>query len=222
MSVVSRVFRSSPESGSIAVAGVSTLLFWVMSLGTVNRRGLAAWDEPVWRFLSSHQSEMVITVARQVTSLGVVRVLLPAAVLAGVAIYVATRSVVTAAAPWVAVQVTAILVSFFKRYFDTPRPPVSSQILIVNNPAFPSGHAANTVALLAAVAVITCRRIVRSEAGRTWVVWSAVAAGVAMGASRLILNVHWLSDVVGGTCLGVAVGVSCAVGGISASANHQP
>jgi membrane-associated phospholipid phosphatase len=57
--------------------------------------------------------------------------------------------------------------------------------------SFPSGHAATAFALAAALS--------RAAPGRRRV-WLAVAAGV--GASRVVLNAHFLSDVVAGGLLG--------------------
>jgi membrane-associated phospholipid phosphatase len=57
--------------------------------------------------------------------------------------------------------------------------------------SFPSGHAATAFAVAAALA--------RAAPGRRRV-WLAVAAGI--GASRVLLNAHFLSDVVGGGVIG--------------------
>jgi membrane-associated phospholipid phosphatase len=35
-------------------------------------------------------------------------------------------------------------------------------------------------------------------------------ASLAAGASRLLLNRHWTSDVIGGYCAGIALGATCA------------
>jgi undecaprenyl-diphosphatase len=65
--------------------------------------------------------------------------------------------------------------------------------------AWPSGHA-STAALATAVLVALA-----TPAVRRWLVPLAVAAAALVGASRVVLGVHWTSDVVSGWLLGVAV-----------------
>ncbi|MHA3704064.1 phosphatase PAP2 family protein [Jatrophihabitans sp. YIM 134969] len=64
--------------------------------------------------------------------------------------------------------------------------------------SFPSGHTAGAAFLaVAAIALLT----------RAWVTVVAVGYTVVVGASRIVLNVHWVSDVVGGVLLGATFGL---------------
>jgi undecaprenyl-diphosphatase len=69
-------------------------------------------------------------------------------------------------------------------------------------PSFPSGHSATAAAFYAAAALV----IGRGLPGRVQPVIAAiaVAVAVAVAASRVLLDLHWLSDVVGGLALGWA------------------
>ena len=67
--------------------------------------------------------------------------------------------------------------------------------------SFPSGHALNA-ALAAGVFVLVLLPVVR----RRRLLWAAaVAVTVLTGLSRIVLGVHWTSDVLAGWLLGVAV-----------------
>ena len=68
--------------------------------------------------------------------------------------------------------------------------------------SYPSGHAAHAVAFVA-IAVIFSRTASR----RTQLisVGAALALTIAMGATRLYLGVHYLSDVLGGYGLGASI-----------------
>ena len=68
---------------------------------------------------------------------------------------------------------------------------------------FPSGHAFGVAMLSGAVAWLIWTSRLRWE-GRAVGVVFAVVVTLGVGYCRIYLNVHWLSDVVGGLCGGVA------------------
>jgi undecaprenyl-diphosphatase len=76
-------------------------------------------------------------------------------------------------------------------------------------PSFPSGHSATAAAFYAAAALIIGRTLRRPA--RQFVIAGAIAAAVAVAVSRVLLDLHWLSDVVGGLALGWAWFALCAV-----------
>ena len=76
-------------------------------------------------------------------------------------------------------------------------------------PSFPSGHSATAAAFYAAAALIIGRTLRRPA--RQLVIAAAIGIAVAVAASRVLLDLHWLSDVVGGLALGWAWFAFCAV-----------
>jgi len=76
-------------------------------------------------------------------------------------------------------------------------------------PSFPSGHSATAAAFYAAAALIIGRSLRRPA--RQLVIAGAIGIAVAVAASRVLLDLHWLSDVVGGLALGWAWFALCAV-----------
>ena len=76
-------------------------------------------------------------------------------------------------------------------------------------PSFPSGHSATAAAFYAAAALIIGRSLKRPA--RQFVIAAAVAIAVAVAGSRVLLDLHWFSDVVGGLSLGWAWFALCAV-----------
>jgi membrane-associated phospholipid phosphatase len=76
-------------------------------------------------------------------------------------------------------------------------------------PSFPSGHSATAAAFYMAAALIIGRSLHRPV--RQLVIGAAVAVAVAVAASRVLLDLHWLSDVIGGLSLGWAWFALCAV-----------
>jgi undecaprenyl-diphosphatase len=76
-------------------------------------------------------------------------------------------------------------------------------------PSFPSGHSATSAAFYAAAALIVGRHLPRRA--RQVVFGVAVAIAVAVAASRVLLDLHWLSDVIGGLSLGWAWFAFCSI-----------
>jgi undecaprenyl-diphosphatase len=76
-------------------------------------------------------------------------------------------------------------------------------------PSFPSGHSATAAAFYAAAALIIGRSLRRPT--RQLAIGAAVGVAVAVAASRVLLDLHWLSDVIGGLALGWAWFAVCAI-----------
>jgi membrane-associated phospholipid phosphatase len=100
-----------------------------------------------------------------------------------------------------------LLVSLLKDAFDRPRPDVGFAVPLPSSAAFPSGHATAGVASMGALAVLVAERVPgRERVG----VWSGVVLlGIAIGVSRIVLNVHYVTDVVAGWGLGLAWLAAC-------------
>jgi undecaprenyl-diphosphatase len=88
--------------------------------------------------------------------------------------------------------------SLLKEAFARARPDIVPHLDSIGNLAYPSGHAANAVAffLLAALILATKRPVLWRGA--------AVTLALLIGTSRVLLGVHWPSDVLGGWFWGAA------------------
>lgn len=64
----------------------------------------------------------------------------------------------------------------------------------VHSFSFPSGHSAN--------AMITALALALLLSGRRWAIVAALAFAFAIGCTRMMLGVHWPSDVLGGWAFG--------------------
>ena len=89
-----------------------------------------------------------------------------------------------------------------KLAFARERPDVALRLVRASGFAFPSGHAMASAAIYAALAHVARGR------SRSWRRWAmptlAVALVAVVGWSRVYLNVHYASDVLGGWLLGLS------------------
>jgi len=85
---------------------------------------------------------------------------------------------------------------------DRTRPSFDPAAVAGLGPSFPSGHSATAAAFYAGAALLLGRR--RGHAARAALTGLAVGLAVAVAASRVLLDVHWLSDVIAGLLLGWA------------------
>jgi membrane-associated phospholipid phosphatase len=101
-----------------------------------------------------------------------------------------------------------LIANTVKALVDRERPPVP-HLAPSSGFSFPSGHTAAAAATWAAVVLVLGRgRPLRVKA---WLAAGAAVITVMVAASRVLLGVHWLTDVIGGAALGFGWFVVCSV-----------
>jgi undecaprenyl-diphosphatase len=90
-----------------------------------------------------------------------------------------------------------LLVTLLKLLFGRARPDPLGHLDPVHTLSFPSGHAANSMTLGLGLALLLA-----SPSHRKPAVAAALVFAFAVGATRLVLGVHWPSDVAAGWALG--------------------
>jgi membrane-associated phospholipid phosphatase len=119
-------------------------------------------------------------------------------VVIGLAVVLAVVESVRAPSAWIVPFLVVvlggeeILTTVVKELANRARPAFNPAAATLG-PSFPSGHSATSAAFYAAAALLLARR--RSPRRRS------ILAGAA-AASRVLLDVHWLSDVIAGAALG--------------------
>ena len=141
--------------------------------------------------------DWLLTTARAVTHLGdpLVVWLVSTALAVGLWLRGARR----AALAIIGIRLAAVVVTAaLKTIVGRARPHFEPAVAHAAGASFPSGHALGSAALFGTIAVLLWRR----GQGRLVVLAAAVVAPVLVAASRVLLGVHWPSDVVAGLCLG--------------------
>jgi undecaprenyl-diphosphatase len=93
----------------------------------------------------------------------------------------------------------SLVTNAVKHVVDRARPAIDP-VAATLGPSFPSGHSSTAAAFFAALALLAGRR--RPHAQKAALAGLAVGAAVAVACSRVLLDMHWLSDVVAGLALG--------------------
>jgi membrane protein DedA with SNARE-associated domain/membrane-associated phospholipid phosphatase len=183
----------------LALFAVGTYAFFLVG-DIASQPGLPRIDDMTADLARELTVTPLIDVAKVVTEIGSLPVTAAAAL--ATAIWAATRRRLhEAVALVVGTWLLWVLVHVTKAAYDRDRP--EGGLVDVANEAYPSGHTAYAVTLVACATILV-------RAGSGWAVrFAAVTVAVCLvvlvGVTRIYLRVHYLTDVLGGAALGVAV-----------------
>ncbi len=209
---------SSETAGGLLLTASFALIFLAMLVaGSVfemvdNGTGFARWDESVARWGASNATETSTRVLRLVTTLGGSLWVTMVALVVGAWAWWKFRSVHGPAFIAVVVAGQAILNNALKWVVGRERPDFA-QLGGFGGTAFPSGHSAAAAATWAAVAYLLGRG--KSRFTQALLTVMAVLIAGAVAATRVLLGVHWLTDVIAGLAVGFGwfLAVAVAYGG---------
>ena len=165
-------------------------------------------DNSVGKWGNRHASAMSMHVLNVITQLGGIYLIILFCVVLAVGETIRERSV------WVAPFIVAvmggeeILTTTVKHLADRVRPAFNPAAATLG-PSFPSGHSATAAAFYATAALLLGRG--RGRPARAVLTGLAAGIAVAVAASRVLLDVHWLTDVIAGLALGWAWFAVCAI-----------
>jgi undecaprenyl-diphosphatase len=163
--------------------------------------GAAKWGE-------RHATGVSEDVLRAVTQLGNIRVVLVLCLLLVVLVTLRERTAWVFAFALAVVGGEELITSVVKSLVDRTRPTFNPAAATLG-PSFPSGHSATAAAFYAAAALLLGRSSPRAR--RALLAGLAAGIAVAVAASRVLLDDHWLSDVVAGLALGWAWFAVCGI-----------
>ncbi|WP_447957760.1 bifunctional DedA family/phosphatase PAP2 family protein [Vreelandella sp. EE7] len=101
----------------------------------------------------------------------------------------------------VALGGVALLNTAGKAAFGRARPDTPDYL--TGSLSYPSAHTSGFVVVIGLAAAFVAAECSRQY--RLWIYWAAILLVVPMALSRLLLGVHWLSDLIGGALLGLIV-----------------
>ena len=161
-------------------------------------RGAGPLDLDLMQLAYAGDQPTVASIARLVTFFGEGEVLVTISLIAGLALL--WRGEARLGLALIAVTIIGRILVWAQKYgFARLRPGEDEHLVVALSPAFPSAHAANSMIVFLTMALVF-------SAGSRWRRTGAavaVALSLLVGASRVVLGVHWPSDVVGGWSFGL-------------------
>jgi undecaprenyl-diphosphatase len=193
---------------ALAVSVVGGVVLGVLALLVRGSGDLVQLDESVANWGDRHASAFSSDGLNAITHLGEPVVVVVLAVVLAVVETARTRSVWVVPFLLIVVAGNGILTTTVKELVDRVRPALN-EIAETLGPSFPSGHSSWSAAFFAAAALLLTRG--RRRPVRTGIAGVAAWLVVMVAGSRVLLDVHWLSDVIAGLALGFAWVSICAI-----------
>jgi undecaprenyl-diphosphatase len=164
---------------------------------------------------------LLITIARVFTELGEPTVLIAAGFLVGGWLWWRGRRRF-AVGLLLVILIGRGLSEVQKYWIARARPDLEPHLVVVKTSSFPSGHATSSMIFYLTLALA----LTRSGGQRRLVALAAVLLSLLIGTSRVMLGVHWPSDVVGGWSFGmlwvlVTLPMSQRIFGLDSSASRE-
>ncbi len=186
---------------TVAVGGVVLALSGVGVLARMisSHRGLASYDLSFAKWGASHATSSSTSGLLLVSRFGGYQVVVIVAIVVAIAEY--RRGLGRSVVPLLALVVGGqyAIVSVIKAIVGRERPNIT-RLTGFAGASFPSGHAAAAAATYAAVSLLLGRR--RSPSVKAAIAAGATALTVAVAGSRVVLGVHWFTDVLAGVAIG--------------------
>ncbi len=214
-----------PFTIGLASAGLALAAFGTITADVVGREELALLDLPVTSAIAAGRQPWLTTLLKAITMLGSTPVLTALAAGAGVLLRLRTGSwrplLLLAAVPAGAAGLDVLV----KYVVARPRPPAGLAAAAAPGYAYPSGHTVQAAAY-GCLAYLIARYSASARVKVT--AWTAaLTVAFLIGASRVYLGVHWLTDVMGGWALAAAwlafaLTVTATLGRLRPSASLPP
>jgi membrane-associated phospholipid phosphatase len=208
-----RRFDPAEATGLALTAALLLLLLAALGFGELadmvtSRTGLYRVDAAAAEWGARHATPVSTAVMRALTWLGSTIVVVALALGAGAVEWYRRRRWTALAFMLTVVLGQNLIANGVKLLLHRERPP-TPWLADASGWSFPSGHSAAAAAVYAALAVLLGRGL--RWRVKAWLGTAAAALTVAVATSRVLLGVHWVTDVVAGVALGLGWLVVCSV-----------
>jgi membrane-associated phospholipid phosphatase len=211
-----RRFAPGEAAGLTLTLGVVSVLvlgvgFRQVLDGVQESDGIAVADRPVLGFFATHRQPWSTTAAELISNLGSPLGVAVTGLVVGLLLawwrhsWLPLLVIVLGGAGIAAINTT------IKHVVGRNRPPQVTAVLGEHGFSFPSGHTTGTTVVWMLLAWMVNRWVISLRVGRVLVWTVTLLLIVTVGATRIYLGVHFLSDVLAGWALGAAWAVTIAL-----------
>ncbi len=203
----------SKQTGLLLTIAVGAVAVAITVIGVLlemvsTHQGFARLDDAAARFGARHATPDTTSVLKAVTTLGSTWFVIVVVVVVGAQQYWSQRRKAPVLFLAAAVASTVITGNLVKLLVHRARPDIARLVGAAGS-SFPSGHSAAAAATYASLALLYGRH--RSRRVRGLLAGIAASIAVAVAASRVLLGVHWLTDVAAGVLLGWTCFALCSI-----------
>jgi membrane-associated phospholipid phosphatase len=184
----------------LTVTLVIVVLLGVLIVQVRADRGVVGFDRSAERWADGHATSFSNDVIGVITDFGGDALIVVITLAVAIAACMRSRNLRPVPFLFLVVAGQSLAANLIKTAVGRGRPAIG--VLHGLDPSFPSGHSAAAAATFAACALVL--GVARSRHTQAALTGSAVAIAVGVGASRVMLGVHWFSDVIAGLALGWA------------------
>jgi len=185
---------------TIAAGALAAWAFGGLTQDVTGHDDAALADPHVTAWVIAHRTGWLTSALQVLTWLGSTAVIIPVGLAIGLFFVIRRHAWQPLALLAAAVAGAIGLYDIVKALVGRPRPPAAIWIGHYTGAAFPSGHATQSAAFYAMLAIVVGAGL---SSRRRALLWSAAALAVLIvGASRIYLAAHWLTDVLAGYALG--------------------
>lgn len=186
-------------AGVVAFAAIG--LFGALALAIESQRGIVALDQRLTDAVAARLGPDLLRIVAGVSEFGAPDVVTALAVLVALGLLLSGHRLLGVA--WAATVLGgAFLIGLFKTLFERPRPLHEHGFALETTWSFPSGHAGGSIVFYGMLAYVLMVRL--PPRWHRLVLACAATAVLSIGASRVLLQVHYLSDVLAGYAMGLA------------------
>jgi undecaprenyl-diphosphatase len=187
---------------TVAAGALAAWAFGALTQDVTGHDDTALADPHVTAWVIAHRTGWLTSALQVLTWLGSTAVIIPAGLATGLYLLLRRRDWRPLALLTVAVAGAVGLYDIVKALVGRPRPPAAIWIGHYTGAAFPSGHATQSAAFYAMLAIVLGAGLSMRRRAILWV--AAALVVLVVGASRIYLGAHWLTDVLAGYALGAS------------------
>ena len=193
---------------AVVMAASALTVFLSTAEDVIHRDGIVRRDPAFLQLFTHFRTTPVVDAAKVITEFGSVLALGIVAAVGGFVLWRTGYRLGHAIAPTLAFALSILSVGMLKSVIGRHRPPVSLHLVAESDLSFPSGHATDSAAVLMTIALVVAVVTLRRPLARIGTVLMAGLLVASIGFSRLVLGVHWPTDVVGGWALGTGIALA--------------